>query len=235
MDVPTAAPAAVEVFFDPMCPYAYQTSRWLRSVREQTGLELRWRFFSLEEVNREEGKKHPWEREWSYGWSQMRIGALLRRRSQDDVDRWYEAVGRAFHEQGRTTHVPDDHRALLAELGYDPGLVDEAIADPTTTDEVRADHDFALWHLGGFGVATIRFLDGLGDDHDRVVFGPVVVPAPTGPDALRLWDLTVGFASFPHLYELRTPKRGEDLRHIGTSFEPYLRARAWRTIENPAP
>ena len=65
-----------------MCPFAYQTSLWIRDVREQTGLVVDWRFFSLEEVNRVEGKKHPWERDWSYGWSLMRIGALLRRTDQ---------------------------------------------------------------------------------------------------------------------------------------------------------
>ena len=66
-----------------MCPYAYQTSLWIREVRDRTGLEVNWRFFSLEEINRAEGKKHPWEREWSYGWSLMRIGALLRRQGMD--------------------------------------------------------------------------------------------------------------------------------------------------------
>ena len=70
---------AVDFHFDPMCPFAYQTSLWIRDVREQLGITVNWRFFSLEEVNRAEGKKHPWEREWSYGWSLMRIGALLRR------------------------------------------------------------------------------------------------------------------------------------------------------------
>ena len=48
--------------FDPMCPFAYQASLWIRDVREQTGLVVNWRFFSLEEVNRVDGKKHPWER-----------------------------------------------------------------------------------------------------------------------------------------------------------------------------
>ena len=60
---------AVEFHFDPMCPFAYQTSLWIRDVREQLGIAIDWRFFSLEEVNRSEGQKHPWEREWSYGWS----------------------------------------------------------------------------------------------------------------------------------------------------------------------
>ena len=53
----------VEFHFDPMCPFAYQTSLWIRDVREQVGIGVNWRFFSLEEVNRAEGKKHPWERE----------------------------------------------------------------------------------------------------------------------------------------------------------------------------
>ena len=69
-------PRAVDFHFDIMCPYAYQTSLWIREVRDRAGVEVRWRFFSLEEINRAEGKKHPWEREWSYGWSMMRIGAL---------------------------------------------------------------------------------------------------------------------------------------------------------------
>ena len=69
----------VDFHFDIMCPYAYQTSIWLREVRSAIGVKIRWRFFSLEEINRAEGKKHPWEREWSYGWSMMRIAALLRR------------------------------------------------------------------------------------------------------------------------------------------------------------
>src|SRR5438477_8030 len=86
----------VEFYFDPMCPYAYQTSVWIRDVREQVGLDITWRFFSLEEVNRVEGKKHPWERPWSFGWGQMRVGSLLRReQGNEELDRWYAAVGSA--------------------------------------------------------------------------------------------------------------------------------------------
>ncbi|MGB1610576.1 MAG: DsbA family protein, partial [Ilumatobacteraceae bacterium] len=69
---------SVDFHFDPLCPYAYQTSKWIRAVREQIGIEISWRFFSLEEINRVEGKKHPWEREWTFGWSLMRVGAMLR-------------------------------------------------------------------------------------------------------------------------------------------------------------
>ena len=60
--------------------------------------------FSLEEVNRSHGKKHPWERQWSYGWSMMRVGALLRRIDPDLLDRWYEAAGAALHVEGLKPH-----------------------------------------------------------------------------------------------------------------------------------
>jgi predicted DsbA family dithiol-disulfide isomerase len=79
----------VDFHFDPMCPFAYQTSLWIRDVREQVGIGVNWRFFSLEEVNRAEGKKHPWEREWSYGWSLMRNGTLLNRTDMTLLDKRY--------------------------------------------------------------------------------------------------------------------------------------------------
>ena len=57
---------------------------------------------------------------------------------------------------------------------------DEAIADETTHDDIKADHD-AVVAKGGFGVPTLVF------EGDRHVYGPVVVPAPTGEEALALW------------------------------------------------
>ena len=104
-----------------------------------------------------------------------------------------------------------------------------AIADPTTTDEVRADHDRAVAEFGAFGVPVLVFPDGQG------LFGPTVVPAPTGDEAERLWEWVLGYREFPSLYEVKRPKTGDDLALIADVFEPYLRARSWRTIENPAP
>jgi predicted DsbA family dithiol-disulfide isomerase len=107
---------AVDFHFDPMCPFAYQTSLWIRDVREQVGIGINWRSFSLEEINRADGKKHPWEREWSYGWSLMRIGALLRRTDMSLLDRWYAAIGHELHAAGGKPHDPAlfDRDARLA-------------------------------------------------------------------------------------------------------------------------
>ena len=96
--------ATVDFHFDIMCPWAYQASIWIRDVRSQLGLAVRWRFFSLEEINRADGKKHPWQRDWSYGWSMMRVGALLRRIDPELLDQWYLAAGTALHVAGRKPH-----------------------------------------------------------------------------------------------------------------------------------
>ena len=216
-------PDTVDFHFDLMCPYAYQTSLWMRDVRDQLGLTVNWRFFSLEEINRRPGKKHPWEREWSYGWSMMRVGALLRRKDMALLDDWYALAGRALHVEGRKPHEPAVARHLLGEMGLDPALVDEAIADQSTHDEVHAEHKKVV-DAGGFGVPTLFFPDG------QALFGPVVMDPPTGDRAVRLWELVTSWLEFPHLYEIQRPKAPLDLELIAETFEPYLQARDWVSI-----
>jgi 2-hydroxychromene-2-carboxylate isomerase len=227
-DVRTSRPRSVDFHFDIMCPYAYQTSLWIRNVREETGLDIRWRFFSLEEINRRDGKKHPWEREWSYGWSMMRIGALLRRQDMDLLDRWYAEAGKALHVDGRKPHRPEVAEEILTEMGLDPCTVTAAIDDPTTGDEILAEHERVV-SRGGFGVPTLIFEDG------QVLFGPVLVDPPDGDAAVRLWDLTVGWLEFPHVYEVQRPKGPADIDAIATAFTPYLEARDWLSVQRPTP
>ena len=216
-------PTEVDFHFDVMCPWAYQTSLWMREVRDQLDLTVNWRFFSLEEVNLVAGKKHPWEREWSYGWSMMRIGAVLRRESMDLLDRWYSAAGKALHVDGNRPHNPDVARHLLEQIGADPGIVEMSIDDPSTHDEIRADHRKVI-DAGGYGVPTLFFPDG------QCLFGPVLLDPPTGGAAIRLWDLVTGWTEFPHLYELQRPKVRSDEAAIARTFRPYLEARDWVSI-----
>ena len=158
----------------------------------------------------------------------MRVAAWLRRFDMGLCDRWYEACGRALHVDGRRFYDRDVAIELLDSIGAPPSSWDDAIADPTTHDDVRADHDHAVGY-GGFGVPIIVFPFG------RPIFGPVVVPAPTGAEALKLWDMCTTYAEIGGLFEIKTPKTGDDLRMIARQFEPYLTARQWATIENPAP
>ncbi|MEY4009932.1 MAG: hypothetical protein RLZZ93_624 [Actinomycetota bacterium] len=207
-------PAEIEFFFDIMCPYAYQTSRWIRDVQRQVGFTVKWRFFSLEEVNREEGKPHPWEREFAYGWTPMRVAAWLRRRDNDWCGAFYEVCGRTLHIDGRRHYDREIALELLAEAGLPTEAWDEALADPTTHDDVRRDHEHVV--------------------NGRAVFGPVVLPAPEAEKARELWDITLAYSRFPGLFELKTPKTDADMAMIGSIFSPYLNARQWRTIQNPA-
>ena len=138
----------------------------------------------------------------------MRVGALLRRSGPGRCSTaGTRAAGRALHVDGRKPHRPEVAEELLVELGLDPGLVAEAIADPTTGDEVRAEHD-AVVAAGGWGVPTLVFPDG------QALFGPVVIDPPTGDAAVRLWHLVIGWLEFPHLYEMQRPKRPRRLAAI---------------------
>ncbi|MBT94774.1 MAG: hypothetical protein CL431_02235 [Acidimicrobiaceae bacterium] len=215
-------PTEVDFHFDVMCPWAYQTSKWIRNVRAQNGLTINWKFFSLEEVNLREGKKHPYERDWSYGWSMMRIGAILRRQSMDNLDQWYERSGRALHEEGKRPHDPDVARHLLTEIGMDPGIVDESLQDHTTHDEIKNDHQRVI-DAGGYGVPTLFF-----DDH--ALYGPVLIDPPEGERAIRLWKTVLSWLEFPDLYEMQKLKSLDDQGRIAETFRPYLEARDWVSI-----
>ena len=215
-------PREVDFHFDVMCPWAYQTSKWIRNVRAQNGLTINWKFFSLEEVNLREGKKHPWERDWSYGWSMMRIGAILRRQSMDSLDKWYERSGRALHEEGKRPHDPDVARYLLEEIGMDPNIVDESLLDESTHDEIKDDHQRVI-DAGGYGVPTLFF-------GDHPLYGPVLIDPPEGEKAMRLWETVVSWLEFPDLYEMQKLKSVQDQGRIADAFRPYLEARDWVSI-----
>ena len=222
-------PAKIDFFFDVMCPYAYQTSIWIRELRRTIDLEVNWRFFSLEEINREEGKKHPWERELAYGWTPLRIAAWLRRIDMDLCDDWYLVSARALHENGLRPYEEATARELLESISAPSNTWDEALADQTTHDDVRCDHEESVAKFSAFGVPLIVFENGRG------VFGPVVVPPPMGDDALKLWELMKSYSEISGLYEIKTPKTQDDLENIANVFSPYLKAREWRTVQTPAP
>ena len=120
----------------------------------------------LEEINRAKGKKHPWERQWSSGSSLMRIGALLRRTDMSLLDRWYAAIGHGLHTSAAKPHDLVVARRLLSDIGIDAAIFDAALDDPTTHDDVRADHQRVI-DAGGFGVPRL-FIEG------QCLFGPVL-------------------------------------------------------------
>jgi hypothetical protein len=215
---------SVDFYFDPICPWAYQASKWARAVREQNGLRINWRFFSLGEINRTPDAPHEWERRWAWGWSLMRVGAMLRREDPDLLDLWCAETGRRFHEEAVPVYRYPQAREAAAELGL-ARQFDAALEDPTTHDDVRADHSYVVDTYSAFGVPTL-VLDG------QAIFGPKITPAPTGADALRLWDVVTTWRQIPNLFQLRKPMTKADLAAMDEVFEPYYRSRAWGTTQH---
>jgi len=158
----------------------------------------------------------------------MRVGAMLRRMEPDLVDQWYRVAGGALHVDGRKPHRREVAEDLLTQMGLNPSLVAQAIEDPTTNDEVKAEHDRVV-ALGGWGVPTLIF------DDAHALFGPVLIDPPSGSAALRLWELVTGWLEFPNLFEMQHPKQAEDLRAIETAFRPYLEARDWMSMQKETP
>ena len=104
-----------------------------------------------------------------------------------------------FTATGRSLTTRMSRGSFWPAIGVDPSLLDDAISDPTTHNDVMVDHDRVV-RGGGFGVPTLVFGDG------QMLFGPVVKEPPEADRAVDLWHLTTAWLEFPHLYELQGPK-----------------------------
>ena len=130
-------------------------------------VEVQWRLFSLEEINKGEGQEVDWEQGRSA--PVLRVLALVRRQhGQDAVDRFYAALARARFEREEQLNDPGVVEAALKEADLDPGLRVAALADPTTRDEVQAEHAAIVEKVQAFGVPTIVLENGEGPG----MFGP---------------------------------------------------------------
>jgi hypothetical protein len=132
-------------------------------------------------------------------------------------------------DTGRT--IPTWHDTCSTRSVWIPVVVDEAIGDPTTHDEVRSEHDRVV-AAGGYGVPTLFFPEFVGTERRARVpvrpGGPR--PADRCPAALRLWDATTAWLEFPYLFELQRPKTRHHAEVITDRLRPYLDARDWVSI-----
>jgi predicted DsbA family dithiol-disulfide isomerase len=183
-------------FFDPVCPWAWRTSLWIRDVQRQRELDVRWRFFSLAIINN-------YAAERPYMLAPLRALALVERIGGNEaVDRAYLAMGTALHERGESIRkegaVERIIPAALSEAGFDASLYQRALDDPSTLEAVEADHTVATEQYAAFGVPWL-VLDG----QKFGFYGPIIQPVPQGDEVLALWEHTSWMLSRPYLYELK--------------------------------
>jgi Mycothiol-dependent nitroreductase Rv2466c len=217
--------ADIHFYFDPVCPFAWMTSKWVRMVKEQRDYAVDWRFISLRLVNAtvDYDSRFPagYEAGHTAGLRLLRVAARTRaEHGREAVGRLYAAMGaRIFDTPADSSTADRGHRGtrefaapVLADAGLPPGLAD-ALDDGSLDAGIRQETDEALALTGkDVGTPIIHFQPPAG----VAFFGPVISRLPGEAEAVRLWDNVLGLASFPGFAELkRSLRERPQLRSFG--------------------
>jgi hypothetical protein len=184
----TAQPAereTVQFWFDPVCPWAWITSRWMLEVEQVRPVHTEWRIMSLAYLNltqhEGEGLSEEYLERMSRAWTPVRICAAAAQYGGPDVlGPLYTAIGTRLHNQGRRED-PEVIPEALAEVGL-PASLAEAAVSTEFDEQIKASHHEAFDAVGlDVGTPVVRI-------RGNTIFGPVVTPIPRGEAAGRLFD-----------------------------------------------
>ena len=210
---PPAASADVNFYFDPVCPFAWMTSKWLRMVTAQRNYTVEWKFISLRLINAEiDYDTHfppGYEDGHTAGLRLLRVAARTRaEHGPDAVGQLYQAMGSHIFDANNEGDRVDRGSVgfvepILAEVGL-PAQLADALDDSSLDAILRAETDEALALTGkDVGTPIIHFQPPTG----VAFFGPVISRVPNPDNAARLWDHVVGLADFPGVGELKRSLR----------------------------
>jgi protein-disulfide isomerase-like protein with CxxC motif len=199
----TTGKTPVDFWFDPLCPWAWMTSRWMLEVEKVRDVEVRWHVMSLSVLNEDKLDKlsEEYQELLEKGWGPVRVVVAAQQKHGDDVvGPLYTALGTRFHNRGEGA-TREAIVAALQDVGLPAELADFADSDAYDT-ELRASHKEGIDKVGqevGTPVIAVPGADG----EQIAFFGPVVTPAPKGEEAAKLWDGTLLVASIPGFYEIK--------------------------------
>ncbi|MEU6326811.1 DsbA family protein [Streptomyces sp. NPDC047049] len=201
-----AAKTPADFWFDPLCPWAWMTSRWMLEVEKVRPVEVRWHVMSLAVLNENRLDELPAQyaenmRPGGKAWGPVRVVIAAQQLHGDEVvGRLYTALGTRIHNEGLGVST-ESIAAALEDAGLPAELI--AYADKDTYDaELRASHKAGI-DLVGQEVGTPVIAVPGHDGEQLAFFGPVVTPAPKGEEAAKLWDGTLMVASIPGFYEIK--------------------------------
>ncbi|MFY1617262.1 disulfide bond formation protein DsbA [Micromonospora sp. WMMD736] len=190
-----------DMWFDPICPWAWITSRWLLEVEQVREVDIRYHVMSLSVLNEGRDLPEQYRELMDNGWGPVRVCIAAEQRYGSDVLRkLYTALGTRIH-LGKEQLGPELYVAALTEAGLDPALA--AAADSTEYDEaLRASHEAGMRPVGQDVGTPVVHAPGP-DGNPVAFFGPVITPRPKGEAAGRLWDGVLLVAGTPGFYELK--------------------------------
>jgi 2-hydroxychromene-2-carboxylate isomerase len=186
----------VDFWFDPICPWAWMTSRWMDEVEQVRPVDVRWHVMSLAVLNEGRDLAAEYQDMMKKAWGPVRVVIAAQVLHGDDVVKpLYDAMGTRFHPKGIK-----DYDQVIAEALAEVGLPAELAAHATSDEydaQLRASHEDGISRVGQ-DVGTPVIAVG-----DVAFFGPVVTPAPKGEAAARLWDGVRLVAATPGFYEIK--------------------------------
>jgi 2-hydroxychromene-2-carboxylate isomerase len=214
----------IEFFWDPVCPFAWITSRWVEKVSAQTGYQVDWRFIALRLLNKHKDYATEFPPEYEHGHTaglrMLRVAAKVRSElGREPMGALYTGYGQAYFDQpkgsgmrrklGTVEHIA----GILESLGL-PAEFAAAADDERWDAEIDAETEEALSRTGReVGTPIITFEP----PHGPSFFGPVISRIPPDEDAVRLWDAVIALATFPSFAELkRSLREAPQLRIFGT-------------------
>jgi len=230
--------ADLHFYFDPVCPFAWMTSKWVRKVVAQREYSVDWRFISLRLINAEVDYDAHFPPEYEAGHTAglklLRVAARVRaEHGREAVGPLYAAMGAyVFDSQPAGEDLADRLlrdpagvvHPLLAEAGLPPECAD-ALEDSTWDAGLRAETEHALSLTGkdvGTPIIHVEPPDGV------AFFGPVISRLPNDEDAVQLWEHVVALARFPGFAELKRSLRElPQLRGLGVSDAEVGRQEDW--------
>jgi 2-hydroxychromene-2-carboxylate isomerase len=198
------ARAAADFWFDPLCPWAWITSRWMLEVEKVRPVDVRWHVMSLSYLNEGRDLSEGYRKLLDDGWGPVRVCIAAEQRFGNEVLLpLYTALGtRRHHEKLEFTR--DVILASLEEAGLPADLADAA--GSTEYDEaLKASHHSGMDQVG-FEVGTpVISVNGV------AFFGPVVTPIPRGEAAAKLWDGVLLVAGTDGFFELKRTRTREPI------------------------
>lgn len=185
-----------DFWFDPLCPFAWITSRWIGEVEDVRDIKTVWHVMSLSVLNEGRDLEPSYREAMDKGWGPVRVIIAAREQHGDQVIKpLYDAMGTQIHI-GKEKDFGVVIKKALAECGLPAELAEAATAD-AWDKQLRASHEEGISLVGqDVGTPVVAF-------NGTAFFGPVLTRIPRGEQAGQLWDATIILAGYPHFFEIK--------------------------------